>query len=103
MTNEFGMPEFMGENEEAPKDPFFEGSAPNGVEGVVFVVQQGPVPVLPDGEPPKFESLTEEELIGVYITTNAMMNILIEKGIISQRDLALKVQEIKKAYLDSKK
>ena len=106
MTNEFGLPDFMGGDDEPKKDPFFEGSSPQGpTEGVVFVFQSQGAPVLPSGdtEAPKFHSLTPEEMIGVYITTNAMMNILIDKGIVSQRELSIKIAEIKKAYLDSKK
>lgn len=106
MSNEFGLPEFMGEDEEPKKDPFFDGSNPQGpAESIVFVFQSQEAPVLPSGEsePIQFDSLTEEELIGVYITTNAMMNILIDKGIVSKRELSIKIAEIKKAYLDSKK
>lgn len=105
MSNEFELPEFMSD-EEPKKDSFFEGSNPHApTEGIVFVFQSQEAPVLPSGEsePQKFQSLTPEELIGVYITTNAMMNILIDKGIVSRRELSEKVAEIKKAYLDSKK
>ena len=104
MNKDFDMPDFMSDDEK-PKDPFFEGTGDNQAERVVFVFQSQDAPVLPSGEssPMDFPSLTQEELIGLYVTTNAMMNLLIKRGIFTQAELSKMIAEVKRAYLDSKR
>lgn len=107
MDKDFSIPDFM-DDDEKPKEPFFEefkGTEDQLSENkVVFVFQSQEAPVLPSGEShsTEFPSLTQEELIGLYVTTNAMMNLLIKRKIFTQSELSKMITEIKRTYLDYK-
>lgn len=96
--DDFLPPDFLSgdenKNESQPPDEM--------PAGIVFMIPAGPTPVPVGGEPSFIEPLSENELIGLYVTTNAMLNLLIQKRILTEREVSQMIKKVKDDFKNNR-